>query len=128
MPGDWLKLYRKTRDSAVFENDSLWRLWGYLLMNANWDGRQLADGTVLEPGQMVRGCRRIAKDLGWSRSRVARWTGTLTRLGNIQTRQRSGTLAQVITICNWETYQGGGDASGTQAGRKRDILRDLERV
>lgn len=122
MNESYVKLYRKSLNSAVFGSEPLWHLWTYLLLSANWAERQLPDGTVLKPGQMVRGHRRIAEDLGWGVSKVARWLKRLEapQFGNITITPRNGTLAQVITICNWETYQDAPEPSGTQAERKRN--------
>jgi len=118
----YIKLYRKSLKSAVFDAEPLWYLWTYLLLSANWAERQLADGTILKPGQMVRGHRRIAEDLGWGVSKVARWLKRLEapQFGNITITHRNGTLAQVITICNWETYQETEGTSGTLPERKRN--------
>jgi len=119
----WIKLFVvKIVDSAVFEHEPLLKLWIYLLRHAAWKECQLSDGTVLKPGQMVRGFRRIAADLKWGISKVQRWAGTLERLGNIERHQRGGTLAQIITICNWETYQGNGTLGGTQPGTQPGTL------
>ena len=112
----YIKLYRKSLDSAVFASEPLWRLWSYLLMSANWAERQLPDGTVLKPGQMVRGVRRIMEDLKWCRSKVDRWLSRLKDLGNIETTQRTGPLAQVVTICHWETYQAADVDVGASTG------------
>jgi len=116
----YIKLYRKSLDSAVFASEPLWRLWSYLLLSANWQERQLADGTVLKPGQMVRGYRRIADDLHWPVSKASRWAKRLELLGNITICQRNGTLAQVISICNWGTYQAADGTNGTLAERKEN--------
>ncbi len=116
MDEGWLKLHRRSRNSATFKDDALWRLWSYLLMNANWEERKLADGTTLKPGQLIRGIRRIATDLEWSRGKVARWLRRLTALQSITIEQRTGTLAQVITLINYGTYQGGGATSEDSSG------------
>ena len=128
--GDWIKIHRKIVESAVFEGDAAFRLWTYLLLAANWKERQLLDGTVLKPGQAVRGYRRIAKDLHWAKSKVERWLGRLQLLGNIKVTRRPGTQAQIVTICNWETYQGdgapNGDTTGDTTGDKKKKERKKE--
>jgi hypothetical protein len=133
MAGDgWLKLHRKARHSAVFADPALWHLWSYLLIEANWAPRQLPDGRTLEPGQLVRGCRRLATDLGISKSEAGRKLERLEVLGCIKRGTQSGTLAGVLTICNWETYQAfeddprdaSRDTTGTLLGRNGDASRD----
>jgi hypothetical protein len=131
----WLRLHRKARHSAVFTDPGLWHLWSYLLMEANWTEKRLPDGRILQPGQLARACRRIAGDLGISKSEAGRKLAKLESQGRIKCGTQGGTQARVITICNWETYQGleeagrdaNGDADGTQAGRKRDARRDIKK-
>ena len=129
MAGDWIRIHRKLLKSAVFEQNSgaLLKLWLYLLLHANWAERQLADGTVLQPGQLTRGYRRMAFDLRWGTSKVVRWLKRLELLGNITIQQRSGTLAQVVTICQWGCYQqfegdeqnATGNATGNEKKKER---------
>ena len=115
-----VKLHRKSLESAVFESEPMWRLWTYLLMSANWASRQLPDGTTLAPGEMVLGYRRICEDLKWGTSKTVRWMRRLEVLGNIKTHPRSGTLAQVISICNWSDYQSDQNATGNATGNEKE--------
>ena len=119
MAGGYVKLYRRSLESAVFTQGSgaLWRLWTYLLLSANWKDRRLDDGTILRPGQLIRGYRGIATHLGWARSKVERWLRRLERMESIKIETRTGTLAQVITISNWPLYQG-------EVGNDQDTKRD----
>lgn len=118
----WLKLWRKSRRSAVLDDANLWRLWCVLLMDANWEARQLLNGQKLEPGQLVVSTRLLAKEFRCGKSTIHRWLSRLEALGNIGTQ--SGTLGTVVTICNWGTYQQddskSGTPNGTRAGHERD--------
>ena len=129
--GGYIHLHRSCLQSAVFDSEPLWRLWSYLLLSASWKERELPDGTILKPGDMVCSNRRIATDLGWGVSKVHRWVKRLEDLGNIMKCHQSGTQAQIITICNWEVYNNAsgqyGTANGTQTERKRNAARNIKK-
>ena len=71
MPGDWIKLYRKMLKSAVFtsRDPALFKVWIAILLEANWERRQLDNGQVLEPGQLVIAQRRFANEFKFSRQK-----------------------------------------------------------
>lgn len=76
----------------------------------------------LERGQLAFSLRFMAEKFGWSKSRVSRFLDVLEARSTIGTA--SGTGVSVITICNYNKYQLGGDVSGTDdgtaAGQQRD--------
>ena len=115
----FIKLYRSSLDSAVFSNARTWQIWCWLLMQANWSHRQLLNGTVLNPGQMVISYDRLSRDIKCSKSTLFRVLRALQKCGNIELKpERSGT---VVTIVNWDTYQQQEKAVGTQTERKRNV-------
>ena len=102
--GGWIRLYRKSMKSAVFQDAELWQLWTWLLMNANWERRQLADGQWLEAGQLKVSLERIGRELARNRGVIHRRLLRLEKLGNA--RQEARHDGTIVTICHWETYQG----------------------
>ena len=105
MPGDWIKLYRKMLKSAVFtsRDPALFKVWIAILLEANWERRQLDNGQVLEPGQLVIAQRRFANEFKFSRQKFRTCLEKLGKCGNLTHKAtQHGTL---ITICNWGTYQ-----------------------
>lgn len=99
--------YRQTEESAVFKEEGLFRLWSWLLWNANWKEGQLSTGQILAPGQLVVSHMKIAKVLNVDRSTVSRRLARLQKLGNIETGGAPGgaPAGTLITICNWGTYR-----------------------
>lgn len=98
-------------------------LW--LVSEASWKDRTIRAGRVvvdLQRGQLCASIRFMAEAWQWSKSRVDRF---LKRLENRDMlRTESGTGQLVITLCNYDEYQGQRDTSGTQAGQSAGHERD----
>jgi len=102
----YVKLWRKSVDSPIFQNDNVWRLWTYLLMKATHRQTQVLVGTTpvdLQPGQMVFGRNKAKDETGMTEQKIRTSLKCLERLGNltIQTTNRFS----IVTICNWGIYQ-----------------------
>lgn len=111
MTGDWLKLHRATLNSACWQDMKTGWLWVNLLMRANWETRQLLNGQVLQPGQMVIGQDLLAQELGMTRKELRCAMTRLVKCGNIATTgAKKGTT---ITILNWQKYQERGQIPGS---------------
>jgi hypothetical protein len=83
MAGDWIKMHRKTLKSAIAGDMELLGCWTWLLLNANWEERQLLDGTTIEPGQIMTGMDRLAAAWGCSKSTTHARTLKLEKLGMV---------------------------------------------
>lgn len=98
-------------------------LW--LVSEASWKDRTARSGRVvvsLRRGQLCASVRFMAEAWQWSKSRVDRF---LKRLENRDMlRTESGTGQLVITLCNYDEYQGQRDTSGTIAGQSAGHERD----
>jgi len=99
-------------------------LW--LLSEAAWRPRRVRIGSEvvdLERGQVCASVRFMAKAWGgWSKSAVQRFLVTLEKEAIIRTE--GGTASGVITICNYDKYQGERDSSGTETGTAAGQQRD----
>lgn len=102
MAGDWIKLHRKAVDSAVFTSASMWHLWCYLLMKANWKPSWY-EMQKIDVGELVFGRNSAAETLGCSPSAVYRNMKKLEEHGMI--KQESNNRWTRVSICNWRTYQ-----------------------
>ena len=103
MTGDWIKLHRKLLKSAVFQDADTLKVWIWILCNANWEERQLLNGTVLRPGELLIGQDKLAKELKLTRSKIRTILSRLEKLENLTSNSTSdGTY---LSVCNWETYQ-----------------------
>ncbi len=123
----WLRLWRKSINSAVFKDANLWHLWSYLMMRANYEERQLLDGRNLKPGQLVISNEKLAERFKCNKSTIHRRMKKLAKLGNIATH--SATSGTLVTIVNWPTYNPPPDCYATAAatrpqhGRNDDATR-----
>jgi hypothetical protein len=98
-------LHRKALDSAVFQDDWLWRLWSWCMMMANWKTGHTRDGIEIPPGSFMTSGDRAAEALSVDRSKLRRGLAKLQKLGNIVVNSTNSYT--IITICNWESYQNG---------------------
>ena len=114
MAGDWIKLHRKSIKSAVFQDPHTWRLWTWLLMEANWERRQLLTGEWLEPGELIIGQQKVANELEMSYKQLRNRLQQLSKCGNLVTKRASN--GTHITICNWATYQDSDNTKGRAKG------------
>ena len=91
MPDEtFVLLYRKSIDSAVFQNAELWKVWTWCLMMANYKRRSVSVRTGkgetvvdLKPGQFVFGRNEASKALGMKPSSVRNRMQKLKKLGNV---------------------------------------------
>lgn len=70
MTDGYIKLWRKSLESRVFQNKRLWHLWTYCLLKAahksTWLELVVGRGTTeifLKAGQLIFGSKKAARDL-----------------------------------------------------------------
>ena len=103
----WIKLHRKMLTGQLWSlSDSVLRVATYLLLSANHEPRYWR-GIEIKSGQTIRSQRTISEDCKMCRATVQTALKQLEKIEFIKTRK---TLQkhQIITVCNWEVYQGGG--------------------
>lgn len=91
----------------------------WLVSEAAWKHRTVRSGRVvidLERGQLCASLRFISKAWQWPKSRVDRFLKRLENRDMIETQTGTGQL--VITICNYNKYQGELETGGTEVGQK----------
>lgn len=99
----WIKLHRKSRKSAVMQNQTAWFVWCHLLIDANIEDRKLWDGKEVKRGSLVIGLRKYAEEIGVSVRQLRTALSGLERIGNIDTL--TDTRGTIINICNYSVYQ-----------------------
>lgn len=116
----YIKLYRKSLDSQVFNSPELWKLWTLCLLQANhkeaWVKIQdITEPIKVLPGQFITGRFSLHKDYypgrgGKQKSplTVWRWLLTLEKMGNLNIKTNN--KYSIVTIMNWGIYQ----SKGTQ--------------
>jgi len=135
----WIKLYRKSIHSQVFQNEGLWKVWTWCLLKANhgdkWVSIRTGRGTseiFIKRGQFVFGRKTAAKELKMVERTVHK------RMLKLETMQncalRSDTHCSIVTILNYDAYQsapkdevtgkvtGKGQASDTNKNDKNDKI------
>jgi len=113
--GGYVKLWRKSFDSAVWTDPDLWRAWTCCLMMANHAPAWVKVGGLGEPvrveaGQFITG-RFEFHQVMYPKKRkrnpaaytVWRWLLTLEMLGNVSIK--TSNKFSLITVVNWERYQ-----------------------
>lgn len=104
----WIKMYRKTLDNPIITKDAeYFAVWIYLLLKATHvDLPSLFKGKkiILKPGQLLTGRNSISTFLNISESKVTRILNMLESEHQIE--QQTSNKNRIITIVNWDMYQG----------------------
>lgn len=115
MNNGFIKLYRKSIDSQVFQSAELWKLWCLCLLKANHKEGWFEIPGVIEPikvmpGQFVTGRFELHKDYYPRKKKkqktpltVWRWLEKLKNMQNLNIETNN--KYSVITINNWDSYQ-----------------------
>jgi hypothetical protein len=119
----YIKLYRKSLNSRVFQSEGLFKVWIWCLLKASHEetwisvktGRGITE-VYLYPGQFIFGRKSAAKELKMSASTVWKRILKLKKMGNLNIE--SNTKYSLIIIVNWETYQGSLKKSNNQVTAK----------
>jgi len=108
--GGWVKLWRQSLESQVFQDASLWKVWTWCLMRAShserWEAVKCGKGVTevkLSAGQFVFGRLDAARRLRMKPSSVWGRILKLSEMGNIEIL--SDNLKSLISITNWDIYQ-----------------------
>ncbi|RJR07935.1 hypothetical protein C4588_06200 [Candidatus Parcubacteria bacterium] len=124
----FVKLWRKSQDSRVFNNADLWKVWTWCLMRANheenWVTIKTGKGDIdvlIGPGQFVFGRDSAAKELRMKTSSVRNRIEKLKNMKNIDIK--SDSQYSIISIINWDSYQPKNDECGQAKGQPKDSQR-----
>lgn len=121
---DYIYLHRKITKSAVWENESLLKIWIWCLVRASYKDRQVVIGNQiveLKPGEFVTGRNAASEELKMKGTSLWKRLKALEKLGNISIK--SNNKFSVITVANWAFYQYGEDESDsrrTAEGQQKD--------
>lgn len=103
----WIKLHRKLIESDIFQNEKLLKIFIYCLLKATHQEHSQLIGlrTIeLKKGQFVFGRSKAATELNMKESTVWKYMKFLESIKTISID--SNNKFSVITIENWEFYQG----------------------
>lgn len=111
----WVKLYRITLESAIFDNANLYKVWSYCMMKASHKEHKLMVGNQLvelKAGEFVFGRKRAAIELKMSESTTWRYMKKLEKLESLNIN--SNNKFSIINIVNWGKYQDENGEDGQQ--------------
>lgn len=116
--GGWIKLFRATwswRYSPIVTKRPFTRLeaWIWLISKASYQDHTRGE-ILVKRGQLLTSIEQLSKVWRRDRKTVRRWVTNMQKNGEVRSeRGRSWTL---LTICEYETYQGDGTPNGTPKG------------
>ena len=111
----WIKLHRKLKNSLVFDNPDLLKVWIWCLLKATHDDYIQMIGlqeVELEKGQFIFGRKVAANELKMSESKTYRLIKKLETMQNLNIKANN--KYSIITIANWELYQSDSNNSEQQ--------------
>jgi len=117
MTGGYVKVYRQLLDHGLLSSDRFCRFaaWIYLLLRANWKDRDVLWGSNwirVKRGQLLITQSQLAEQWNWNRKTVTAFLTQLkhAKMLDIKTARGSAIGYTLITICNYEHFQGEGEA------------------
>lgn len=116
----WIKLYRKLLENPLIKEPRLLQVMAYCLLKANyketkmlWNGQEI----ILKPGQFITGRTQANNDLGLKSVMFDRKLKVLQNRGFLN--REVNNRFSIITITNWEEYQGRQEEVNSQMNNKR---------
>lgn len=110
MIGGYIKLYRKTLKSQVFQNEGLFKVWIWCLLKANHEGQWVSVKTGkgntevwVGPGQFIYGRKTAAKELKMKQPTVQKRMLKLKNMQNLITQNKNH--YSLVTVASWDFYQ-----------------------
>lgn len=122
MSSGWVKLHREITDHWIWDCEfSYAQAWVDLLLKAcHKPNKLMIKGQVIElkRGQQARSEVTLSKEWKWSRGKVRRFINQCLKDGMIECEATH--LTSIITICNYDSFQGVDTADGTSGGTTGD--------
>lgn len=114
----YIKYWRSSFDSPLYyaEPFTKWQAWTDLLLLANYQDRVVyirQQAVAVKRGQVLAGEQFLADRWKWSRGKVRRFLSYLESKTVQQIVQQKSNLITIISIVNYEYYQGDGTTNGT---------------
>jgi len=115
MTEGYIKLYRNLLENPVTSKPEMAWLWCVLLLSANhkdvkriWNGKSI----IIKAGQMITGRKQLSRLTGLSESFIYRALKYFESEQQIE--QQKNNKFTLITILNWDKYQGNGTTNEQQ--------------
>ena len=132
----YIKSYRKIIDSPIFDKPKLFKVFHWCLYKASFIERKVIIGLqeiALRPGQFIYGRKSAARGLKMPESTVRNsmdfLSGSRQYSYRFQDREldiKKMPIFSVVTIRNWNKYQGEGQVEGHQEGQQKDTNKNVK--
>jgi hypothetical protein len=132
MNGGWIKLHRKLLDSPIWANLNLLKFWIWCLLKASYQSIAVKDGLAelsLRPGQFLYTHGEASAQTGLSQKVVRVCVEILGREMGIKMGRIKGSKKSILTVLNWESYQGDDVGEGKEKGsiKGREMGRSINK-
>jgi hypothetical protein len=123
----FIKLHRKLFKSPIMKNSKTFHVWCVLLMNASYKERKIMVGNrtiTIKKGEQQTSRKRLSKITGLHESSISRILRTLEieQMIELQTTNKY----TIISITNWDQYQGYEQQGEQQANNKRTTSEHIQ--
>lgn len=122
----WIKIHREITEHWLWDCEfSYAQAWIDLLINAcHKPNKLMIKGQIitLHRGQQARSEVTLSREWRWSRGKVRRFLNQCLKDGMIT--QETTHLTSIITICNYNSFQGVDTANGTPDGTSSDTTNE----
>lgn len=112
----FIKVYRKFLEWEWYDNNNVKILFLHCLLKANWKATKW-HGITLEPGQFITSLNSLSEETRLSVRQVRVALDHLTMTGEVTSKCQS--KYRIITVNNWDCYQGNDKVSDKQVTSKR---------
>ena len=119
----WIKIYPKMTEWRWYRDGYTTRIFLHLLLTANFKDKPFLNTTV-KRGQVLTSIRHLSEDLNIPEKTVRRKLENLKSTGEVVTE--STNKWTIITICNYESYQGSGKTDDRTNDRADDQTSDQQ--
>jgi hypothetical protein len=125
----WIKLHRKLIDSELWQDSGLLHVFLYCVLKANHKqkyvklkkGKGYSRSVIVQRGQFIFGRLQAGKDMDMAPSTVWRRLQYLQKIGVVDIKSDSN--KSIITVLNYNLYQGGEQEVGQVIGQVTDSKR-----
>lgn len=111
----FIKMYRKMLKWEWYDDPNTCRVFIHCLLRANWEPARW-HGIELQPGQFITSYAKLAKETSLTVKQVRVALNHLISTGEVASKGQS--KYSVITVLNWDEYQGRGQAKGKETASK----------
>jgi len=127
----WIKLYRKLTENSLWTCETFTRgqAWVDLILLTNYKDSFFYKRGVkinVRSGQCAWSELALSDRWGWSRSKVRKFLNDLEK--EQQIIQQKNNVTQIVTIVNYNQYQGKKTTDDTPKGQQKDTSKEVKEV